>query len=128
MEVNVVLSSDEILRGLKHYRRIAKQDLLRAQDGNGAVGEEDVETLRRSAEARREIYSQLSEVAQSKGPHEAVREALRVYKDLPFVKGATDKESLVISAKEKALENFFLLVGLQPKIRREVRSQRPSLR
>ena len=28
MEVRVVLSSDEIVRGLKHYRRIAKQDVL----------------------------------------------------------------------------------------------------
>ena len=30
MEARVVLSSEEIQRGLKHYRRIAKQDLLLA--------------------------------------------------------------------------------------------------
>jgi hypothetical protein len=32
MEYKVTLSTEEIVRGLKHYRRIAKQDVLRAPE------------------------------------------------------------------------------------------------
>ena len=121
MEVNVVLSSEEILRGLKHYRRLAKQDLLRTNDV------ENPESFYRHAEARREVYSHLSTIADSKGPHEAVREALRWYQELPFVTGVNGDQYSEVKGREDALENFFLMIGLQPKIRRQVRSQRPSL-
>ena len=122
MEVNVVLSSEEILRGLKHYRRIARQDLVRASEM------ENPDSFRRHAEARRDVYAHLSDVAQDKGPQEAVREALRWYQELPFVSGVADGEHVELKGRENALENFFLLIGLQPKIRRQVRSQRPALR
>src|SRR5690554_8052643 len=78
MEVNVVLSSEEILRGLKHYRRIAKQDLLLASETDNP------EAFRRHAEARRSVYSYLSELAQTMSPPEVVEEALKVYRELPF--------------------------------------------
>jgi uracil-DNA glycosylase len=32
-----------------------------------------------------------------------------------------------LRARENALENFFLMIGLEPKVRREARSQRPAL-
>lgn len=121
MEVDVVLSSEEILRGLKHYRRIAKQDLLLAtEEGNP-------ESIRRRAEARRAIYANLSRVAEEKGPAQAVREALKIYQELPFVNGRDGNEHAEVKGQEDALENFFLMVGLQPKLRRQVRSQRPAL-
>ena len=121
MEVNVVLSSEEILRGLKHYRRIAKQDLLLA-------GETDnPEAFRRHAEARRSVYSYLSELAQTMSPPEVVEEALKVYRELPFVTGSEDEAHTEIKGRENALENFFLMIGLEPKLRREVRSQRKAL-
>ena len=47
MDVKVVLSTEEIVRGLKHYRRIAKQDLLLANETDNP------EAFRRHAEARR---------------------------------------------------------------------------
>lgn len=121
MEVNVVLSSEEILRGLKHYRRIAKQDLLLSNDSKAP------QSFRRHAEARRDIYAHLSAIAEDKGPYEAVREALRCYRELPFVNGTSDDEFVDVKGREHALENFFLMIGLQPKIRREFRSQRPAL-
>lgn len=121
MEVNVVLSSEEIARGLKHYRRIAKQDLLRSAEA------ENPETFRRHAEARRHIYSHLSDLAERRSPREVVREALRCYQELPFVTGTGSAEYTEVKGKENALENFFLMVGLEPKVRREVRSQRPAL-
>lgn len=121
VEVKVVLSRDEILRGLKHYRRIAKQDLLRADQA------EHPDAFRRHAEARREVYAALSEVATEATPAEVARHALELYVGLPFVTGTAADEHPDVKGKENALENFFLMIGLEPKVRREVRSQRPSL-
>jgi hypothetical protein len=122
MEVNVVLSSEEIVRGLKHYRRIAKQDLLLAAEA------ENPESFRHHAEARRQVYMHLSRVAETRSPQEVVQEALRLYRELPFVTGTTSPEYTEVKGRENALENFFLMVGLEPKARREARSQRPALR
>lgn len=121
MDVKVVLSSDEILRGLKHYRRIAKQDLLRSD------GAEHPDAFRRHAEARREVYAQLATVAQGGTPEQVVQKALDLYKDLPFVTGTAADDHSEVKGRENALENFFLMIGLEPKVRREVRSQRPPL-
>lgn len=121
MEVRVVLSSDEIVRGLKHYRRIAKQDVLRAPET------ENPERFRCHAEARRSIYARLTEIAETQSPSAVVHEALECYKVLPFVSGTGEGEHVDIKGQENALENFFLMIGLEPKIRREVRSQRPKL-
>jgi hypothetical protein len=121
MEVRVVLSSDEIVRGLKHYRRIAKQDVLRAPET------ENPERFRCHAEARRSVYARLTEIAETQSPSAVVHEALECYKGLPFVSGTGEGEHVDIKGQENALENFFLMIGLEPKIRREVRSQRPKL-
>lgn len=121
MDVKVVLSSDEIIRGLKHYRRIARQDLLRSAETDNP------DTFRRHAEARRTVYAHLTEIAQTQSPSEVVLEALRRYQDLPFVTGTDDGTFTEIKGEENALENFFLMIGLEPKVRREVRSQRPPL-
>jgi len=121
MDVNVVLSSDEIIRGLKHYRRIAKQDLLRSAETDNP------DAFRRHAEARRSVYARLTEIAQTQSPAEVVREALRRYQELPFVTGSDDGSHTEIKGEENALENFFLMIGLEPKVRREVRSQRPPM-
>lgn len=121
MDVKVVLSSEEILRGLKHYRRIAKQDLLRCSETD------DPDKFRRHAEARREIYAYLTSIAERKSPEDVVQEALKRYQDLPFVTGTSDNEHTEIKGQENALENFFLMIGIDKKVRREVRSQRPPL-
>ena len=121
MDVKVVLSSDEIVRGLKHYRRIAKQDILRAPETPNP------DAFRCHAEARRTIYARLTDVAEAQSPADVVLEALRCYKGLPFVTGTGEDEHTDIKGQENALENFFLMIGLEPKVRREVRSQRPPL-
>lgn len=121
MDVKVVLSSEEIMRGLKHYRRIAKQDVLRASETDHP------EAFKEHAEARRDVYALLASVAETQGPAEVVREALERYRDLPFVTGTADGQHADIKGRENALENFFLMIGLDPKVRREVRSQRQTL-
>lgn len=120
MDVKVVLTSEEIKRGLKHYRRIARQDLLRAEETDNPTA------FKRHAEARRSVYAYLTEVAETKAPNEVAIEALRAYEELPFVTGSDDEAHTEIKGRENALENFFLMIGLEPKIRREVRSRRPS--
>jgi hypothetical protein len=120
MDVKVVITSEEIKRGLKHYRRIARQDLLRAAETDNP------EAFKRHAEARRSVYASLTEAAESMSPDEVAREALRAYEALPFVTGSDDDEHTEIKGRENALENFFLMIGLEPKIRREVRSRRSS--
>ena len=121
MDVRIVLSSDEIIKGLKHYRRIAKQDVLRAAE----TANPDV--FREHAEARRTVYARLTDIAERDTPSDVVQEALKCYRELPFVTGTAEDEHADIKGRENALENFFLMIGLEPKVRREVRSQRPSL-
>jgi hypothetical protein len=121
MDVKVVLSSDEMIKGLKHYRRIAKQDVLRATETDHP------DIFRTHAETRRDVYAQLTELAEKLSPSDVARQALGYYQELPFVTGTADEEHVDSKARENALENFFLMIGLEPKIRREVRSQRPSM-
>ncbi len=119
--IDVVLTTDELLHGLKHYRRIAKQDLIRADET------ERPEAFRRHAEARREIYAELAELAQDLSPSEVAASALLLYKKLPFVTGTAPDDHVEVKGRENALENFFLMIGLEPKVRRSYRSQRPPL-
>ncbi len=118
MELNVALSSDDIIRGLKHYKRIARQDMLQATE----LASPERVTLH--AENRRQVYSRLAEVAAVEPANEVVREALRLYQELPFVTGTPEDSFVDIKGRENALENFFLMINLEPRIRRQVRSQR----
>ncbi len=117
----VVLSSEEILRGLKHYRRIAKQDLLRAPESPSP------DAFTKHAEARREVYGTLAEYAESVAPEDVVQQALGLYRALPFVNGTPEEHHPDVKGKENALENFFLMIGLDPKVRREARRERKPL-
>lgn len=121
MEYKVTLSTEEIVRGLKHYRRIAKQDVLRAPETPNP------DIFRTHAEARREIYAKLAKVAETEGPDAVVSQALELYQQLPFVTGTAEDAYPEIKGQENALENFFLMIGLDPKIRREARKARKPL-
>jgi hypothetical protein len=83
--------------------------------------------FRSHAEARRSIYAELTDVAEEGLAQAVITKALETYQNLPFVTGTPDDAYVDIKGQENALENFFLMVGLNPKTRREVRSQRPSL-
>jgi hypothetical protein len=121
MEYKISLSTEEIVRGLKHYRRIAKQDVLRAPETPNP------EVFRQHAEARREVYAQLAEVAETTGPESVVDRAVALYQNLPFVTGTPEDAYPEIKGQENALENFFLMIGLDPKVRREARKNRRPL-
>lgn len=120
--MEVSLSNEAIIRGLKHYKGIAKQDIIRADESN------DAERLRDHAQARRQVYKQLIEVAENEDASTVVSNALEQYSKLPFVTGTPEDEHIDIKGQESALENFFLMIGLDAKTRRETRSKRPSLK
>ena len=122
MDIQVALTADEMIKGLKRYRRIAKQDLLRATQASQS------EFYAKFAQTRRSVYAQLAEIADMEGPAIAVQKALDFYKKLPFVTGTPEGEFPEIKGRESALENFFKMIALEPKVRRQVRSQRPSLK
>lgn len=116
-----LLSTDQLQQGLKHYRRIARQDMLRAPETPHP------DAFLKHAESRREIYTALGDYADSHASDEVITHALGLYQKLPFVTGTAEHEHPDIKGQENALENFFLLVGLDPKTRREARSKRPKL-
>lgn len=112
------LTTDQLLQGLKHYRRIARQDMLRAPETPHP------DAFLRHAESRREVYVALGSYAETHASDEVIGHALELYRALPFVTGTAEHEHPEIKGRENALENFFLLVGLDPKTRREARSHR----
>lgn len=115
------ITTEQILQGLKHYRRIARQDMLRAPETPHP------DAFLKHAEARREVYALLTKTAEEGSSEDVISHALNLYRDLPFVTGTAEHEHPELKGKENGLENFFLLVGLDPKSRREARSQRSKL-
>lgn len=115
------MTTEQILQGLKHYRRIARQDMLRATETPHP------DAFLQHAESRREIYAALSSYAERHASDEVIQHALELYQGLPFATGTAEHEHPDIKGQENALENFFLLVGLDPKTRREARSKRPKM-
>ncbi len=94
VNVKVVLGTEEIIRGLKHYRRIARQDLLRSAEADNP------EAFRKHAEARRVVYAELTEIAEEGTPAAVVEAALQRYQKLPFVTGTVDDAFTEIKGEE----------------------------
>lgn len=111
----------DIINGLKHYRRIAKQDLLAAE----LTDCPDIHQTH--AVARREIYGLLMERAKTVSNGEVLEYALELYESLPLVSGTGPGEYADIKGQEAALENFFLMINLEPKVRRELRKRRKRI-
>jgi hypothetical protein len=119
--VKSLMTTEQLLHGLKHYRRIARQDLLRAPETPHP------EAFRVHAEARRSIYGELEAHAAVHAPEDVIEYALSLYRALPFVTGTPAEEHVEAKGRENGLENFFLLIALDPRTRREARSARPKL-
>lgn len=115
------MNTEQLLQGLKHYRRIARQDLLRAAETPYP------DAFRTHAEARRTLYGELEVHAAEHAPEDVIEYALGLYRALPFATGTPENEYAEIKGRENGLENFFLMIALDPRTRRESRSQRPKL-
>nr|WP_293912193.1 hypothetical protein [Deinococcus sp.] len=116
-----LMTTEQLLQGLKHYRRIARQDLLRAPETPHP------DAFRVHAEARRGVYGELEAHAAVNAPEDVILYALGLYKALPFVTGTPEGEHAETKGRENGLENFFLMIALDPRTRREARSLRPKL-
>jgi DNA-binding GntR family transcriptional regulator len=100
--MHVTLTRDEIISALKHYRSLAKQDILLAGDAP------DKQALKDHAEARRRVYAELISTTEAAGPEQALAQAKAAYRELrERARAGEDKD-----AELRALENFFLLVGV----------------
>lgn len=119
--MKAVITTEALLQGLKHYRRIARQDLLRAAETPFP------EAFRIHAETRRTVYSELEAYAADHASDEVIDYALGLYSALPFVTGTPEDAYPELKGRENALENFFLMVALEPRRRRDARSKRPAL-
>jgi len=112
----IVVAKEDVLKGLKKFKRLAKQDLLVSQFTS------DPEFWIKQAEGRRNTYSQLMEIVNDHGVDHAYRYAVKKYADLPFI-FTTKEENAEVIGMTQAFEMFFTLLGVQPPARKEIKNQ-----
>lgn len=120
-DIEVTMSAREIVEGLESYRAIAKQDMLRAPMSTRP----DLHQCQ--AEVRRDVYGELQQLALDCTPNELVQKALEHYQELLLAPKVQEERCAEARAQAQALENFFVLVGLDPDIQVQARNLRPRL-
>lgn len=113
------VSQDDVLRGLKRFRRLAKQDLL------ASAFTSDPDFWSEQAKARRAVYGELMNWVESEGVEAAYRRALDGYTALPLLRAG--ERSPAISGKEQAFELFFAILGCDPREVTRLRNSRRRL-
>jgi len=103
----ISVHKDDVLRALKRFRRLAKQDLLMSEHTS------DPAYWKEQAEARRRTYAALIEWVSQRGVDAAHEEAIRAYAALPLLRAKG--EDPVTSGSEQAFELFFLTIGIAEK-------------
>ncbi|UCH25551.1 MAG: hypothetical protein JSV66_16715 [Trueperaceae bacterium] len=121
MKHDVRLSTNDLVSGLKRYRILARQDLLRAKSV------EKPEVWRRHAEARLDVYYALTRLAERRTPEEVVAKAVERYREVPLVSETLQEKYVRFVAEEHAFENFFKLCGIEPEVSKEARLHRPKI-
>ena len=101
----IQVAKDDVLRGLKKFKRLAKQDLL----ASSLTSNPDFWKVQ--AESRREKYSQLMELVEAKGVGLALYNAAALYAKIPLF-GTHDSVDPQVRGTEQALEMFFTLLGM----------------
>jgi hypothetical protein len=100
----VQVERDDLLRALKGFKGIAKQDLL-IQDLTP-----ESEYRKTHAEARREIYTKLIDLVEEAGITETCVFALSEYNKIP--ESAKEENDPVNNGHLQALELFFNIIGI----------------
>jgi hypothetical protein len=98
----VLISQEDILRALKRFKGIAKQELL-AQDFGPESG-----FRKTHAEARREIYATLIDLVEQSGVEDACVFAFNKYLDL-----TENNTAPAVQGYSQALEMFFNIIGVK---------------
>ncbi|MGI6037939.1 MAG: hypothetical protein ACOYD6_06890 [Limnochordia bacterium] len=100
------VAKEDVLRGLKKFKRLAKQDLL-ASDMTS-----NPQFWREQAEARRNLYDRLMELVNTQGVEMAYRITSKEYAALPLDCLSTDTPDPDISGRQQAYELFFTILGV----------------
>lgn len=96
------MDKEAILKGLDGFSKLAKQDMLMS------VHTKDPDYWRMNAEARHDKYKELYKLIQEEGLEETVKRAIEEYKNLK------SEDDPIMRGKKRALESFFILVGIDP--------------
>ncbi|HEY8532096.1 MAG TPA: hypothetical protein VIL08_07595 [Limnochorda sp.] len=99
-------SREDVLTGLKRFKRLAKQDILASSHTSRP------EFWRRQAEVRREEYTRLMAWVEEEGVEAAYRKALERYEALPL-SNSSEELSPEVSGRQQALELFLGLLGMR---------------
>ena len=110
----IVVAKEDVLKGLKKFKRLAKQDLLVSQLTSEPV------FWTKQAEGRRKTYDRLMEIIDDQGVDHAYKSALKLYAELPFVFTDKMKEAEIIGTRQ-ALEMFFTMIGVQPPAKNNIK-------
>lgn len=96
---------EDVLTGLKRFKRLAKQDILASRHTSRP------EFWHRQAEVRREEYTKLMAWVEEEGVEAAYRKAVERYEALPL-SNSSEELSPEVSGRQQALELFLGLLGL----------------
>ena len=100
------IAKDDVLRGLKRCKRLAKQDLL------ASSLTDNPQYWNRQAETRRELYSELITAVEQSGVEHAYRLAIQRYASLPFSVSSQNEPDPATSGSRQALEIFLSILGV----------------
>lgn len=106
------------MRGLKKFKRLAKQDLLFSMQTSEPL------YWYNHAVARREQYTQFMEAVERGGVDEAYRKAVESYTQLPRLDCETAAQNPEIAGREQAFHLFFDLLGIDQKTIAILRNKR----
>ncbi|ACI18931.1 hypothetical protein [Dictyoglomus thermophilum] len=96
------MDKEAILKGLDGFSKLAKQDMLMS------IHTKDPEYWKKNAEARHDKYKELYKLVEELGLEAAIEKTVEEYKSLK------DESDPVVRGKKRALESFFVLVGIDP--------------
>ena len=116
----IMVAKEDVLKGLKKFKRLAKQDLLVSQLTP------DPTFWITQAEGRRATYAQLMDFIECHGLDHAYRYALQQYADRPIL-FTSNKKDPEMTGKKQALEMFFTLLGVQVPKQKEIRTSNQNL-
>jgi hypothetical protein len=116
----IQVGRDDLLRALKRFKGIAKQDLL----VNDPTPKSDF--LKAHAEARRETYTKLIDLVEESGIENACAFAFTEYQKLPLLDSEAAAEP-VAKGHLQALEMFFNVIGIEADKLRGSRVERINL-
>lgn len=102
-----VMKKENVLAGLKAFRRLAKQDLLTSDKTSNPA------YWKQLAQVRRTMYTDIMNVVENQGVKAACKFAQKQYATLPLPKS----RDVVAIGKRQAIDMFFILLGMDERNR-----------